>query len=138
MGQARLCPPTLEQWGAARAVHTPKEYFAEVLTEYQARRDAAISALTAIPGVTAFPPGGAFYTIARLPIDDGDAFCRWLLEEFQHEGETVMMAPAAGFYATEGLGLDEVRIAFVLDVASMGRAMEILRLALAAYPGRRA
>ncbi|MEN8151671.1 MAG: pyridoxal phosphate-dependent aminotransferase, partial [Planctomycetota bacterium] len=133
MGQARLCPPTIEQMAAARAVDTPPEYLERVHAEYQARRDAVFEELAKIEGVVAPVPGGAFYAVARLPIEDADHFARWLLEEFDDSGETVMVAPAAGFYATPGLGRDEIRIAFVLHVESMRRAMQILNTGLAAY-----
>jgi aspartate aminotransferase len=135
LGQARLCPPTLEQLAAARAVHTPAEYFEKVLAEYLARRDAVFEGLARIPGAVAAKPSGAFYTVVRLPIADADAFCRFMLSDFDLDGETVMLAPANGFYATPGLGRDEVRIAFVLNVESMHRSMEILRQGLLAYPG---
>ena len=135
LGQARLCPPTLEQMAAARAVHTPPEYLERVKEEYLARRDAVFEGLAEIEGVVALPPGGAFYTVARLPVTDADDFCRWLLAEYDLDGETVMLAPANGFYATPGLGADEVRIAFVLNVESMRRSMRILNEALKIYPG---
>jgi aspartate aminotransferase len=135
MGQARLCPPTMEQIAAVRAIHAPVEYLEDVRAEYLARRDAVFEELASIPGVVALEPGGAFYAVVRLPVEDADAFARWLLEEFDLDGETVMVAPANGFYATPGLGQDEVRIAFVLEVAAMRRSMEILRCALRAYPG---
>jgi len=133
MGQARLCPPTMEQIAAARAVDTPPEYIERVRGEYMARRDAVFEELQKIPGVTAHRPRGAFYTVARLPVEDADDFARWLLEEYDDGGETVMLAPANGFYATPGLGRDEVRIAFVLNEAAMRRAMRILKSGLAAY-----
>ncbi len=137
-GQARLCPPTMEQLAALAALDTPQEYFDEVLSEYEQRRDIVFEALQNIPGTMAMkPPGpGAFYTIAKLPVDDADKFCTWLLEDFQYNNETVMLAPANGFYATPGLGKDEVRIAFVLNTDSMKRSMEILEEALQIYPGR--
>jgi aspartate aminotransferase len=133
LGQARLCPPTMEQLAAAKAVDTSPEYLEKVLVEYRARRDAVAEELALIEGVTAPLPGGAFYAMAKLPIDDADDFCRWLLEKYDDDGETVMLAPAAGFYATPGLGKDEVRIAFVLNVESMRRAMRILKSGLDAY-----
>ncbi len=136
LGQARLCPPTLEQLAAARAVHTPPEYFVRVVGEYLARRDAVFEGLRSIPGALAHQPKGAFYTMVRLPVDDADDFCRWLLSEFHVNGETVMLAPANGFYATEGLGQDEVRLAFVLNVRAMRRSMEILKAGLTAYSMR--
>ena len=101
-----------------------------------ARRDLLVSRLNAMPGVFCPNPGGAFYAMARLPIDDSDAFCQWLLESFSHEGETVMLAPATGFYATPGLGKNEVRLAYVLNLPSIARAMNCLEAALKVYPGR--
>jgi aspartate aminotransferase len=135
MGQARLCPPTLEQLAAARAVHAPAAYMERVLEEYEARRNAVFEGLAEIPGVLAEPPKGAFYAVTRLPVADADDFCRWLLSDYEDGGETVMLAPAAGFYATPGLGKDEVRIAFVLEVETMRRSMRILKGALEAYAG---
>ncbi len=135
-GQARLCPPTMEQIAATAALETPPSYFDEVIGEYLARREAVFAGLAKIPGVLAQKPGGAFYTVVKLPVDDADTFCRWLLSDFHDNHETVMLAPAAGFYATPGLGKDEVRIAFVLNVKAMRRSMEILGRALQAYPGR--
>jgi aspartate aminotransferase len=136
LGQARLCPPTLEQIGAMAAVDTPDSYFSEVLLEYTKRRDTVHSALAKMPGVLAEKPGGAFYLIAKLPIDNADRFCQWLLTDFHIAGETLMLAPAAGFYATPGLGQDEVRIAYVLHVESLEKSMHILSEALSVYPGR--
>jgi aspartate aminotransferase len=137
-GQARLCPATLEQMAALAAIDTPPEYFDEVIDDYRRRRDVVMEGLGRIPGVEAPQPRGAFYTIVRLPIDDADAFCSWLLADFEDGGETVMLAPAAGFYATPGKGRDEVRIAFVLNVQSMRRSMDILVKALELYPGKAA
>jgi len=135
MGQARLCPPTMEQIAAGRAVDAPADYLEGVKAEYRARRDAVFEELADVPGVTALKPQGAFYTVARLPVEDADHFAQWLLRDFSDDGETVMVAPANGFYATPGLGRDEVRIAFVLNVESMRRSMRILKAALRAYPG---
>lgn len=135
-GQARLCPPTLEQIAATAALDTPQSYFDEVMGEYLARREAVFEGLAKIPGAFAHKPSGAFYTVVKLPVDDADNFCKWLLSDFHDNSETVMMAPAAGFYATPGLGTDEVRIAFVLNAPAMRRSMEILAKALAVYPGR--
>lgn len=135
-GQARLCPPTMEQIAGLAAIDTPKEYFDEVLNEYYQRREVVFEALARIPGAFGLKPSGAFYAIVKLPIDDADRFCTWLLQDFQDNNETVMLAPANGFYATPGLGQNEVRIAFVLNAASMKRAMSILERALRAYPGR--
>lgn len=134
-GQARLCPPTLEQMAALAALDTPAEYFTEVKQEYLDRRDTVFAALEAMPGVLARKPPGAFYTIIKLPVDNAESFCRWLLADFNHNGETIMLSPANGFYATEGLGTDEARLAFMLNVPSMKRSMEILANALDAYPG---
>jgi aspartate aminotransferase len=136
MGQARLCPPTMEQIAAAAAVDTPDEYLRDVNAEYLARRDTVIEELAKIPGVTAPAPTGAFYAVARLPVADADDFAQWLLEEFDLDGETVMVAPAAGFYATEGLGRDEIRIAYVLNEESLRRAISILAAGLVAYSNR--
>jgi aspartate aminotransferase len=135
-GQARLSPPTLEQIGVEGAMDTPPEYFAAVQQEYKARRDLLCSELGAMKGVLCPRIDGAFYATVRLPIDDCDEFCRWLLESFSYEGRTVMLAPGTGFYATPGLGRDEVRIAYVLKKPDLAAAMDCLRHALAAYPGR--
>ncbi|MFZ4508521.1 MAG: pyridoxal phosphate-dependent aminotransferase [Fimbriimonas sp.] len=131
--QARLSPPTLESLGVLAAMETPTEYFAAVRAEYQTRRDLVVRRLRAIPGVRCPQIDGAFYATVELPVDDADHFCRWLLESFSHEGETVMLAPASGFYATEGLGKSEVRIAYVLNLDSLDRAMDLLERALTAY-----
>ncbi|RMI16881.1 MAG: pyridoxal phosphate-dependent aminotransferase, partial [Calditrichaeota bacterium] len=128
-GQARLSPPTMEQLAALAALETPASYFEEVVQEYQQRRDVVYEALSRIPGVVGPKPRGAFYTIVKLPVDNAEKFCTWLLSEFQDNGETVMLAPANGFYATPGLGEDEVRIAFVLNTTAMKRCMEILEKA---------
>jgi aspartate aminotransferase len=136
LGQARLCPATIEQLAAKAAVHAPQSYMKEVINEYKKRRDVVFEELQKIPGVIALKPQGAFYTIVKLPVDDADKFSVWLLKEFNLNKETVMLAPANGFYATPGKGKDEVRIAFVLNVDSMRRSMEILSKALQVYPGR--
>ena len=133
--QARLSPPGLAQIMAEAAVDLPADFFEAPKAEYMARRDLLVSRLNAMPGVFCPKPGGAFYAIARLPIDDSDAFCQWLLESFSHEGETVMLAPATGFYATTGLGKNEVRLAYVLNLQSIGKAMDCLEAALKLYPG---
>lgn len=135
-GQARLSPPMLEQIGVEGAMDTPPEYFAAVREEYRSRRDLLCSELGAMKGVLCPRIDGAFYATVRLPIDDCDAFCRWLLESFSHEGRTVMLSPGTGFYATPGLGKDEVRIAYVLKKEDLAAAMACLRAALATYPGR--
>ena len=137
LGQARLCPPTMEQLAAMAAVDTPDSYFEEVHEEYTNRRNAIYEALQKIEGVVAPNPGGAFYLIAKLPIDSAETFCQWLLTDFSDNNETVMLAPAAGFYATEGGGRDEVRIAYVLNVPALIRSVEILEKALEVYPGRK-
>lgn len=134
--QARLSPPTYEQIGAEAALDTPDSYFQIVSKEYTRRRDYMVDALNAMPGVSCPSPGGAFYAIAALPIDDCDIFCQWLLESFTHEGGTVMLAPATGFYATPGLGKNEVRLAYVLCLEDLKAAMACLAEALKQYPGR--
>ncbi|PCH97581.1 MAG: aspartate aminotransferase [Bacteroidetes bacterium] len=134
--QARLSPPSFGQIAAEAALATPASYFSEVREEYLIRRDLVVETLNKMEGVFCPNPSGAFYVIARLPIDDCDKFCQWLLEDFSHEGKTVMMAPASGFYATEGLGKNEVRIAYVLNTDSLRLAMEALEVALKEYPGR--
>ena len=136
--QARLSPPTYEQIAAEAALATPPSYFEAVNAEYCARRDTLVSRLNAIPGVFCPTPRGAFYAVAELPVDDAEAFCRWMLEEFSFEGDTVMMAPAAGFYAARSLGKRQVRLAYVLKQAALERAMDVLEQGLAAYPGRTA
>jgi aspartate aminotransferase len=134
--QARLSPPTFGQIGAEAALDTPQSYFDSVLLEYTARRDFVIDALNKMDGVFCPKPSGAFYCIARLPIDNADIFCQWLLENFNHNGETVMLAPATGFYSTPGVGIDEVRIAYVLNLTDLKHAMICLDEALKVYPGR--
>jgi len=136
--QARLSPPTFEQIAAEAALATPASYFEAVNAEYRARRDTLVKRLNAIPGVFCPTPRGAFYAVAQLPVDDAEAFCRWMLEEFAHQGETVMMAPAAGFYAARSLGKQQVRLAYVLKQSDLERAMDVLEHGLAAYPGRTA
>ena len=132
---ARLSPPTLAQIAAEAALDTPDSYFDEVRTSYRDRRDALVDGLAAIDGVTCPKPGGAFYAVAKLPIDDADVFCQWMLESFEHEGATVMMAPNTGFYATPGLGKQEIRMAYVLEREEIEKAVACLRAALSAYPG---
>ncbi|MBK3518295.1 pyridoxal phosphate-dependent aminotransferase [Carboxylicivirga marina] len=135
-GQARLSPPGFGQIAAEASLDTPKEYFDEVYDEYIARRDFLVEGLNKIEGVYTPTPKGAFYTVAKLPIDDSDKFCQWILSEFSHNGQTVMMAPASGFYSTPGAGKNEVRIAYVLNKEDLGNAIETLEAALKAYPGR--
>lgn len=131
---ARLSPPTLAQIAAEAALKTPEDYFQSVRKEYKSRRDALVNGLSSIDGVTCPSPGGAFYAVASLPIDDADRFCQWMLEEFEHEGATVMMAPNTGFYATKGLGKTEVRLAYVLDISEINRAVQCVEAGLKAYP----
>lgn len=134
--QARLSPPGLAQIMGEAAVDLPADYFDEPKAEYLARRDLLVRRLNAMPDVFCPNPGGAFYAIARLPIDDSDVFCQWLLESFSFEGRTVMLAPATGFYGTPGLGKQEVRLAYVLNLEAIGHAMDCLEAALKVYPGR--
>ena len=134
--QARLSPPSYGQIGAEAALDTPKEYFEGVKTEYIARRDYVIEELNKIDGVFCPKPSGAFYCIARLPIDNSDKFCQWLLEEFNFNGQTVMMAPASGFYSTPGAGTNEVRLAYVLNKEDLKNAIICLKEALKVYPGK--
>jgi aspartate aminotransferase len=134
-GQARLCPPTVEQFACAALTQVPPDYMRDVIAEYQRRRDTVLESLSKVPGVVVRKPEGAFYVCARLPVDDANAFAEFLLRDFDLERETVMVAPADGFYATPGLGRDEVRIAYVLEEKKLRRAMECLTAALSAYPG---
>ncbi len=134
--QARLSPPTLEQIGAEAALDEPLEYTESVKKEYVKRRDYLVEALNNIDGVICPKTSGAFYCIAQLPIDDADIFCQWLLESFDYNNETVMLAPASGFYATPGLGKNQVRIAYVLNVDSLKKAITCLEEGLKSYPGR--
>ena len=136
--QARLSPPTFGQIAGEAALKTPQSYFDNVSKEYVARRNVLVEGLNKINGVFCPKPSGAFYCIARLPIDNADKFCQWLLEEFQHENQTVMLAPATGFYATPGLGYNEVRMAYVLNIESLKNAVICLEEALKVYPGRTA
>lgn len=134
--QARLSPPTMAQIASEAALQTPQSYFDEVVEEYVARRDIMVDGLNAIEGVFCPKPQGAFYCIAKFPIDSAERFCQWLLEDFEYEGATVMMAPANGFYATQGLGIQEARIAYVLEQDSLKKAVKCLEEALKVYPGR--
>ena len=134
--QARLSPPTFGQIGAEAALNTPDSYFTEVINEYTSRRDYLIDALNAMPGVFCPKPSGAFYCIARLPIDNADKFCQWMLESFSHNNATVMMAPATGFYSTPGAGQNEVRLAYVLKKGDLEAAMSCLSEGLRQYPGK--
>ena len=134
--QARLSPPTFEQIASEAALDTPQSYFDEVITEYKERRNTLVTALEKIEGVKVATPKGAFYCIARLPVDNADAFAQWLLESYDNSGETVMVAPAAGFYSTPGVGLNEIRIAYVLKKEDLIRSVEILKDALSQYNHR--
>ncbi len=134
-GQARLSPPTIDQVAAEAALSTPQSYFDEVVDEYVARRNITVDGLNAIPGVFCPKPKGAFYCVARFPVDDAEKFCQWLLESFSFEGQTVMMAPANGFYSTPGAGKNEARIAYVLNQDALRKAVDCLRVALEEYPG---
>ncbi|MEO5989936.1 MAG: pyridoxal phosphate-dependent aminotransferase [Candidatus Eisenbacteria bacterium] len=135
-GQARLCPPTIEQLACCALTEVPASYTAGVLAEYQRRRDVVYDALTQLPGVHVRRPEGAFYLCPRLPIDDANAFAIFLLQEFSLDGETVMMAPLDGFYGTPGLGRDEVRLAYVLERDKLARAIRILGAGLEAFAAR--
>jgi len=134
--QARLSPPGLAQILGEAAVDLPESYFDAPKAEYQARRDLLVKRLNAMPGVFCPNPGGAFYAMARLPIDDSDRFCQWLLESFSYQNQTVMLAPATGFYGTPGLGKNEVRLAYVLNLDALNAAMTCLEKALEEYPGK--
>jgi aspartate aminotransferase len=135
--QARLSPPHYAQVLGEAAIDLPDDYFDTTKAEYNRRRNTLVARLNQIPGVFCPNPGGAFYAIARLPIDDADQFCQWILESFQHNNATVMMAPATGFYATAGLGKQEVRLAYVLNETAIHEAMDCLAEALKVYPGRK-
>ena len=131
--QARLSPPTFAQIASEAALETPQSYFDEVIVEYQDRRNTLVEHLQKIPGVKVGVPKGAFYCIAELPVKNSDAFAQWLLEEFDLNGETIMVAPAAGFYSSPGVGLNQIRIAYVLKKESLIKAVEILKSALKTY-----
>ncbi len=134
--QARLSPPLLGQIVAEASIDTPREYMLATYNEYVERRKFLIDQLNKIPGCYTPIPMGAFYTVVRLPVDDADKFCKWCLDEFEYEGETIFMAPASGFYTTPGMGRNEVRMAYVLEKSELARAITVLRHALEAYPGR--
>jgi aspartate aminotransferase len=136
LAMARLCPPMLGQVVAESAVDSPPEYMEDVYKEYLQRRDYFINALNQLEGVYSPMPMGAFYSMIQLPIDDSDRFCQWMLEEFEHKGATVMMAPASGFYSTPGIGNNQVRVAYVLNREDLKEAVECLDVALKIYPGR--
>jgi len=134
--QARLSPPSFAQLAAEAAVDLPDDYFNITRAEYQSRRDLIVKRLNAMEGVYCPNPSGAFYAIAKLPIDDADNFCQWLLEKFSYNNQTVMLAPATGFYSTPGLGKQEVRLAYVLNLQDIDAAMDCLEQALKVYPGK--
>jgi aspartate aminotransferase len=134
-GQARLSPPTIDQIAAEAALDTPQSYFDNVVGEYVERRNIMVDGLNQIPGVFCPKPSGAFYCVAKFPVDSAEKFCQWLLEEFDYNGDTVMMAPASGFYSTDGLGNQEARIAYVLNKESLRKAVKCLEEALKIYPG---
>ena len=134
--QARLSPPLLGQIVAEASIDTPAEYMLETYNEYVERRKFLVDRINRIPGCYTPIPMGAFYTVVKLPVDDAEKFCIWCLTEFEHEGQTVFMAPASGFYDTPGMGRDEVRMAYVLNREDLGKAMDTLEKALEAYPGR--
>ena len=136
-GQARLSPPSLGQIAGEAALDAPASYFKEVYDEYIARRNFMVETLNKMEGVLCPKPKGAFYSIARLPVKDADHFCEWLLKEFEYQNQTVMLAPASGFYNTPGLGKDEVRIAYVLKIEDLKNALACLEKALQIYPGRK-
>lgn len=135
--QARLSPPSFAQIAGEAAIDLPADYFDTTKAEYKRRRDLIVQRLNAMEGVFCPNPGGAFYAMARLPIDDADVFCQWLLESFSHNKRTVMLAPATGFYGTPGLGKQEVRLAYVLNTSAINEAMDCLEEALKQYPGRK-
>ena len=133
--QARLSPPSFAQIAGEAAIDLPANYFDDTKAEYKSRRDLIVKRLNAMEGVFCPNPGGAFYAMAKLPIDDADKFCQWLLEDFAFENQTVMLAPATGFYGTPGLGKQEVRLAYVLNLEDINKAMDCLEAALKVYPG---
>lgn len=136
-GQARLSPPTIDQIASEAALNTPQSYFDNVVNEYVKRRNIMVDGLNSIPGVFCPKPSGAFYCVASFPVDNAEKFCQWLLEDFSYNGQTVMMAPANGFYATQGAGLQEARIAYVLNQDDLRNAVICLEKALEVYPGRK-
>ncbi len=131
--QARLCPPTIDQLAANAAIDVEKDYFKSVLEEYDRRRNKVYEKLSQIDGVTCFKPGGAFYIIAKLPVKDAEDFAIWMLKDFSYENQTVMVAPAAGFYSSENMGKDEVRFAYILNVNDLEKAMDIFEKGLIEY-----
>jgi aspartate aminotransferase len=135
--QARLCAPAVEQVGAAALYDTPASYLEEVNKEYKKRRDTIAAGLAKIPGLVSSQPKGAFYVMVKFPVDDAEKFAIWMLQDFEKDGETVMIAPGNGFYATPGKGVDEARLAYVLKCEDLERAMELLAAAVKEYPGRK-
>jgi len=133
IAQARLCPPILEQTIATELYKTDRGYIKQAKAEYKKRRDIAYKELNKIEGLVAHKPKGAFYTVVKLPIDDSEHFAKWLLSDFENNGETVMVAPASGFYSSKNMGKDEIRIAFVLNENDMKRSIELLHIALKEY-----
>ncbi|MEJ6793133.1 MAG: aminotransferase class I/II-fold pyridoxal phosphate-dependent enzyme, partial [Lacinutrix sp.] len=131
--QARLSPPTLAQIASEAALDTPQSYFDDVIEEYVERRNTLITELNKVEGLKVANPKGAFYCIAELPVKNSDAFAQWLLEDFEVDGETIMVAPAAGFYSTPGVGLNQIRIAYVLNKESLIKSVNILKEALKVY-----
>ncbi len=136
LGQARLCSPSIEQFGASAALEIPDDYFERMASEYKRRRDTVYEELMKIPGVICLKPSGAFYIMAKLPVNDIEDFARWMLTDFSLDGETTMIAPGPGFYATPGKGLDEARIAYVLNVNDLKKAMRILAKGIETYNSR--
>ena len=134
--QARLSPPSFAQIAGEAAVDLPADYFDTTRQEYKTRRDLIVKRLNEMEGVFCPNPGGAFYAMAKLPIDDSDKFCQWLLESFEYGGATLMLAPATGFYGTPGLGKQEVRLAYVLNTSAINAAMDCLKVALKQYTGK--
>ena len=135
-GQARLSPPTVDQIAAEAALDAPQSYFHEVQKEYVERRNIMVDGLNSIPGVFCPKPKGAFYCVARFPVENAEEFCQWLLEDYSFEGQTVMMASANGFYSSKNLGIQEARIAYVLNKESLIKSIEVLKQALMVYPKR--
>ncbi|TNE55968.1 MAG: pyridoxal phosphate-dependent aminotransferase [Bacteroidetes bacterium] len=135
-GQARLSPPTIDQIASEAALNTPESYFDEVVSEYVERRNILVEGLNEIPGVFCPKPKGAFYCVAKFPVDDAEKFCQWLLEDFSYKNQTVMMAPANGFYSSPGAGKQEARLAYVLNKEALKESVNCIREALKVYPGR--
>ena len=134
--QARLCPPVFGQLAAIGALDTPDEYFKEVREEYIRRRDYMVSRLNNMPGVYSPLPMGAFYTVAEIPVANAEDFAKWMLTEFRYEGQTTMVTPAASFYKTPGKGTNHIRVAYVLEIPELEKALDVLEKGLSAYPGK--